>query len=127
MSVATPGQLCFLHAQVAASLGVRRGVADPEALAAALQEANAATGGLFERAAALASALASRRPFHAASLALAAAAAGLFLRGYDLDLQLGAEEAPTLRGLMLADDRASLAEWLRAHTAPLPPDQGTGS
>src|SRR5947207_6292549 len=120
-------QLLFLHAQLAAALGGRRGVDDVAALAAALADAARAGGDLFERAAALADALAQRQPFHAANLALAAAAAGLFLRAYDLDVQLGAPDAPALRGLLVAGDRAALATWLRAHTVPRPLAECAGS
>jgi prophage maintenance system killer protein len=122
MNGLTASQILFLHAQVAAQLGQPRGVAAIPALAAALREAAATAPGvgLFDRAALLAAALARHRPFHAANLALAAAAAGLFLRQYDLDLQLDPADAPALRALFRTDDPASLADWLRAHTVPLP-------
>ena len=122
MTAPGASRLLYLHAQVATCLGVPRGVADGAALAAALRDAGswAACGDLFERAAALAAALARRRPFVAANLALAAAAAGLFLRGYDLDLQLDAAATPALRALIASGDRAALAAWLRAHTGPRP-------
>ncbi|HLH25683.1 MAG TPA: hypothetical protein VK066_24460 [Chloroflexota bacterium] len=119
MTPLRPSRLLFLHARLAAALGVPPGVADTAALAAAL--AAAAEGGdLFEQAAALADALARYRPFHAANLPLALAAAGLFLRDYDLDCQLAAADAPALHALLRAGDRAALAAWLRARTVPLP-------
>src|SRR5581483_7422881 len=113
-------QLLFLHARLAAALGVPPGVADVGALAAALQDAAATGSDLFEQAAALAAALARRHPFYAANLALAAAAAGLFLRAYDLELQLTVSDAPALRAHLTAGDRAVLAAWLRARTTPRP-------
>jgi prophage maintenance system killer protein len=118
----TASQILFLHAQVAAQLGQPRGVAAVPALAAALRAAGDTTpgAGLFDRAAVLAVALARHKPFHSANLALAASAAGLLLRQYDLDLQLDPADAPALRALFRADDPASLADWLRAHTVPLP-------
>jgi prophage maintenance system killer protein len=115
-------QFLFLHAQVATALGLPRGVADGAALAAALDAATAASGDLFEQAAARALALARQRPFHAANRALAAAAAGLFLREYDLDLQLTPADAPALRDLLRAGAPPALAAWLRAHTVPRPLD-----
>jgi prophage maintenance system killer protein len=120
MTALRASQLLFLHARLATALGVPRGVVDAAALSDALADAAAASGDLFEQAAAWADTLARRRPFRAANLALAAAAAGLFLREYDLDLQFGAADAPTLRGLLAAGDRAALAAWLRAHTVPRP-------
>jgi prophage maintenance system killer protein len=114
-------EVLFLHAQLAQHLGQPRGVADVTALAAALAEVEAAVpADLFELAATLAGTLAHRRPFAAANLALAAAAAGLLLRQYDLDVRLDAAEMPALRPLLAADDRAALATWLRAHAEPLP-------
>ena len=115
MTPLRPSRLLFLHARLAAALGVPPGVADTAALAAAAEG-----GDLFEQAAALADALARYRPFHAANLPLALAAAGLFLRDYDLDCQLAAADAPALHALLRAGDRAALAAWLRARTVPLP-------
>jgi prophage maintenance system killer protein len=120
MTAPRASRLLFLHAQLAAALGAPRGVADVPALAAARADAATASGDLFEQAAALANALAHHRPFYAANLALAAAAAGLFLRDYDLDLQLTAADAPALGALLRADAPPALADWLRAHTAPRP-------
>src|SRR4051794_23607130 len=120
MTPLPPSQLLFLHARLATALGVPPGVADLDALRAALATGASAGGDLFEQAAALADALARHRPFHAANLACAAAAAGLFLHAYDLDLQLAAAEAPALRALLVAGDPAPLATWLRAHTVPRP-------
>jgi prophage maintenance system killer protein len=122
MTPLPPSQLLYLHARLATTLGVPAGVADLAALRAALATAAAADGDLFEQAAALADALARGRPFRAANLAGAAAAAGLFLRAYDLDLQLAAADAPTLRALLTAGDPAALTAWLRAHTVPRPLD-----
>ena len=119
MTAPHTSQLLFLHARLAAALGVPRGVADSAALAAALAAAESEGGDLFEQAAALATAFARGRPFHAANLAFAAAATALFLRDYDLDLQLAAD-APALRDLLLGSDPAPLAAWLRAHTVPRP-------
>ncbi|HEY7064704.1 MAG TPA: hypothetical protein VII06_24740 [Chloroflexota bacterium] len=120
MTPLAAGRLLFLHARLAATLGLRSGVADTAALGAALQDGGASieTGDLFERAAALADALARHRPFRAANLALAAAAACLLLREFDLDVQVDAAAAPALRSLLAGDDRAALVAWLRSHTAP---------
>jgi hypothetical protein len=120
MTARRASQLLFLHARLATALGLPRGVADVPALAAALDEAVTDGGDLFEQAAAVAAAFARRRPFHAANLAFAAAAAGLLLREYDLDLRLAAADAPALRELLLGGDHAALAAWLRAHTVPRP-------
>ena len=124
MRALTPTQILFLHAQLADRLGQTRGVADPAALAAALAAVEAAAGavGLFELAATLAGSLAARHPFHGANLALAAAAAALLLRQYDLDLHLDPAEMPALGALLAADDRPALESWLRSHTAPRPLD-----
>ena len=112
------GELLFLHASVAAHLGLPRGVADPAALAAALAEANASRAdGLFVSAAALATALTRHRPFHAANLAIAAGVVVLLLGRYDLALHLDAAEMPALRTLLAADRPNVLAEWLRERTA----------
>jgi prophage maintenance system killer protein len=117
----SPAHLLFLHAQLATTLGKSRGVADVEVLRAALASVESLPDGadLFEIAAALAGALARARPFHAANLAVAAAAAGLFLREYDLDLRLDAPSAPDLVALLSADDPDSLIAWLRQRTLPL--------
>jgi prophage maintenance system killer protein len=122
MDPLTASQILFLHAQLAARAGLPRGVADARALAAALAEAAdpAPGAGLFERAAGLAAALARHRPFHAANHAFAAAAAGMLLRQFGLDLQLASAEMPALRALLAAGDSSPLAGWLRAHTVPLP-------
>ena len=122
MNPLTASEVLFLHAQVAAHLDQARGVANVPALAAALNEAAETPpgAGLFDRAASLAAALAHHQPFRSANLALAAAAAGLFLRQYDLDLQLDPADAPTFRALLRAGDPGTLADWLRVHTAPLP-------
>ena len=124
MRALTPTQVLFLHAQLADRLGQTRGVADPTALTAALAAVDAAapTAGLFELAATVAGGLAARHPFHAANLALAAAAAALLLRQNDLDLQLDPAEMPALGTLLAADDRPALESWLRSHTAPRPLD-----
>ena len=113
-------EVLYLHAQLAAHLGQPRGVADVRRLAEALAEvdATAPTADLFELAATLAVALAQQRPFVAANLPLAAAAAGLLLRQYDLDLRLDAAEMPALLPLLATGDRAALATWLRERTAP---------
>jgi prophage maintenance system killer protein len=113
-------RLLFLHARLATALGLPCGVVDVPALAAALDAATTASGDLFEQAADLMTAFACQRPFHAANLPFAAAAAALFLREYDLDLQLTPADAPTLRDLLRADDPTPLAAWLRAHTVPRP-------
>ena len=121
MTPLTASEILFLHAQLAAHLGQPRGVADVAALAALREAADTPPGaGLFDRAATLAGALAHHQPVRAANLALAAAAAGLFLRQYDLDLQIDPADAPALRALLGAGDPIPLADWLRAHTAPLP-------
>ena len=124
MKALTPTRVLFLHAQLADRLGQTRVVADPAALAAALAavEATAPAAGLFELAATLAGSLAARHPFHGANLALAAAAAALLLRQYDLDLHLDPAEMPALGALLAADDRPALESWLRSHTAPRPLD-----
>jgi prophage maintenance system killer protein len=118
----SPSHLLFLHAQLATALGKPRGVANPAALSTALAHVQSLPDGLdlFEIAAALATSLARAHPFHAANLPLAAAAAGIFLRDYDLDLRLDPTSAPDLANLLSTDDPAPLASWLRQHTLPLP-------
>jgi prophage maintenance system killer protein len=122
MEALRAAEVLWLHGAVAARLGERRGVADVAALATALREAveAGAGGGLFELAAGYAGALAQYRPFHAGNLAVAAAAAGLLLRRYDLALDLTPTAMPELRALLIAGDREALADWLREHTVPLP-------
>jgi len=113
--------LLALHALVARYLGVSPGVADPAALRLALVAPDqVAAGDLFERAAALAQAIVQARPFRAANVAQAAAAAALYLRAYDLELQLTTGESDALRDFLRGADRLALAAWLRAHTEPLP-------
>jgi prophage maintenance system killer protein len=112
-------QVLFLHARLCDQLRMPRGVRDVGALGRALDTADARSGDLFERAAALAAALARHQPFFAANLALAAAAAGLLLRTYDLDLRLDPVDVPGLRLLLDGDDHSALVDWLRSHTAPL--------
>ena len=122
MQTLSASQVLFLHAQLARYLGAPRGVADTAALAAALAQVDtsAPAAGLFDMVAILASALARHRPFAAANHALAAAAAGLLLRHYDLDLRLDPADMPALAALLTSDERDALADWLRARTQPLP-------
>ena len=108
-------QLLFLHGQVATSLGVSRGVASTDGLAAALREAEASREtGLFERAAALAVAFARHRAFADANLALAAAAAALFCEARALLEALEAERR-AVKALRRAA-RASASGWRRRFT-----------
>jgi prophage maintenance system killer protein len=113
--------LLFLHARVAATLGQPAGVRDVERLRAGLAAAQAATGGdLFGQAAALALALYTARAFMAANTAHAVASAALLLREYDLGLDLPADDLPALREALARGDEGTLADWLRAHSGPLP-------
>jgi prophage maintenance system killer protein len=111
----------FLHSQIAGLLGVPAGVRDVEGLRAVLNAARAGTADdLFRRAAALARALYVARSFLAANRAHAVASAALLLREYDLGLELPIDELPTLREALAQSDERALADWLRAHSAPLP-------
>jgi prophage maintenance system killer protein len=113
--------LLFLHAQVAAMLGLPPGVRDVEGLRAALIGAKGATGDdLFTQAAALARALHAARPFLSANAAHAVASAALLLREYDLGLDLPMDDLPALREALARGDETAVADWLRAHSAPLP-------
>jgi prophage maintenance system killer protein len=114
--------LLFLHARLAETLGTARGLADPGRLRTALTtiEGLSPAANLFERAATSARALDAARPFHAANRALAIAAAAMFLRTYELDVQLVPAEMPTLANALTAPDADALVVWLRAHTVPLP-------
>ena len=111
-------RLLFLHAWLCDRLRLPRGVRDVGALRDALAAADARSGDLFERAAALAAALAHHQPFTAANLVLAAAAAWLLLRTYDLDLRLEPIDIPELRRLLTGDDDPALVAWLRSRTVP---------
>jgi prophage maintenance system killer protein len=115
--------LLFLHGEVARYLGRPRGVAHLEALRRVLRApGSVSSGDLFEQAAALAQAIVHARPFLAANIALGAAAAVFFLRPYGLALELPLGEMGALRPLLTGANRAALADWLRSHTGPLPPD-----
>jgi len=115
--------LLFLHGELARYLRQPRGVADPAALRLALQAPGGVPGGdLFEQAAALAQAIVHARPFLAANLAVAAAAAAFFLRPYGLALELPAAEMTALRSLLAGADRKALTDWLRSHTGAAPPE-----
>jgi prophage maintenance system killer protein len=111
-------QVLFLHARLCDWLREPRGMREVGALRRALDAADAVSGDLFERAAALAVALARHQPFVAANLALSAAAAGVLLRTYDLDLRLEPTDTPELRRLLSGDDHAALVAWLRSRTLP---------
>ena len=121
MSEPRTADLLFLHSQVAAFLGVPAGVRDVNGLRAVLVAAKAATGqDLYTRAATLARALYTAHSFVAANTAHAVASAALLLREYDLGLDLPPDELPTLREALARGDECALADWLRAHSAPLP-------
>ncbi len=111
-------QVLFLHARLCDRLRQPRGVRDVGALRRALDASQATSGDLFERAAALAAAFARYQPFAAANLPLAAAAAGLLLHTYDLDLRLQTTDMPGLHVLLTGNARAALVAWLRDHTEP---------
>ncbi|MBX5491812.1 MAG: hypothetical protein IRZ14_11705 [Chloroflexi bacterium] len=113
MEGVSAAELLYLHARLAARLGCPAGVASTDALRAALAQAGRDTGGLFERAAALAIALIRERPFRAANEALALAAAALLLRRYGLDVALVPGQMAGLAALLLRGEVAELANWLR--------------
>ena len=120
MDLRRAGDLLFLHARLAAHLRRPRGVADTSALRDTLEEVERSqqVDDLFEQAATLATALVRRMPFNAANAPLAVAAAVIWLREYDLAVDLPITEMDTVRRLLSPGDRAELAVWLRAHTWP---------
>lgn len=116
-----PTDLLWLHARLADLVGRGAGVGDLAALVAAWPAIASAEGDLFGRTASVALALDGGRPFVGANRALAAAAAGLLLRAYDLDLALTVADMPSLGALLDARDASALMDWLRARTRPLNP------
>jgi prophage maintenance system killer protein len=115
-------EVLLLHAALATHLCQPRGIAEPRALVAALDEVEAATAGadLLTRAATLATALARHQPFRAGNRAVGLAAALLLLRRYDLHVRLEPADLPTLRALLASGDAVALASWLRTHLAASP-------
>jgi prophage maintenance system killer protein len=115
-------ELLYLHARLVAQLGGPRGVRDVAALRTALAAAASVEGGLFERAAQAAVALAQARPFHTANEALALAAALLGLRRYGLAIVVAPAEMAQVATHLARGEADALATWLRARARPLDAD-----
>jgi len=119
-------ELLWLHARLAALLETPAGIVDLQTLHHALGAAARCESDLFAGAAALGQGVVKARAFQGGNLPMGAAAAGLLLRRYDLDLQLATADMPALRALLVGAATEPLATWLRAHTVPLAEHHGGG-
>jgi death-on-curing protein len=127
MRYLTLGEVLALHRRILAESGGRPGLRDLGAIASALAQPRVSVGGqdaypaLADKAAALGFSLIRNHGFIDGNKRIAHAAMEIFLVMNGMELRASVDEQEQFMLALAAGEvsREALAEWLRAHAAPL--------